>query len=207
MQYYEDEHYRVSFYEGKSRDCILAFGGVGHALNGIQIEEFRNSIDGALNAFFFIDKERSWWNNGDILAVFREVAASIEERGFPRVSAIGNSMGGSGALLAARFMDRVTRCVSVVPQAVVSDFEAERRWLSYREKIETFEFPSYAVMRPGCAYRIVFGADDEPYQPARFREKGFDVELVPGCDHNVIRFVKGTPFYDGLIRFATFDDA
>lgn len=183
---FTDADYRVTFRSGDSNTAILAFCGIGLGVGGIQIEEFRASLGSMASVYFIADLKRSWWNDGRIETC---MAAAIEHARSrdPRVSfsAIGNSMGGSGAILAASLYPEIRRCLAFVPQADVQPASAETRWKKYRKRIGRHRWSNFLLPSAGAETLIVFGASDDLDSCNQFRAAGFQVEVVADSGHGV----------------------
>ncbi|MCB9712544.1 MAG: hypothetical protein H6712_01720 [Myxococcales bacterium] len=205
--FYEDETYRVTVRPGVSDTGIIAFGGIGLALDGIQIEEFGRSLRGEHSVFFVIDKARSWWNHGDVLALLDDVVGAAHDAGICELAAIGNSMGGSGALLAAHCFGEISRCLALVPQADVRMSQTlETRWIPLRERIEIHRFETFALAPRAGEARIVFGArGPDEIQRRLFVEGGLPIDVVEGYDHELASRAKREDprFYRSLVAFVT----
>jgi len=205
--FYEDEIHRVTVMPGESRTAIIAFGGIGLALNGIQIEEFKNSLRGEHTVFFVLDKARSWWNDGDALAMLDDIlSVAREDLDVRDVAVVGNSMGGSGALLAAHHFEEVTRCLALVPQADVRmSFAPEPRWIPLRERIEAHRFETFALPPRAAQTHVVFGALDDHDQRRCFIERGVALDVIDGYDHDLASRAKRQDpgFYRSMIAFVT----
>ncbi len=205
--FYEDETYRVTVMPGESRTAIIAFGGIGLALNGIQIEEFRNSLRTEHTVFFVIDKARSWWNDGDALAMIDDiVTVAREDLDVDDIAVIGNSMGGSGALLAAHHCAAITRCLALVPQADVRlSLAEESRWLPLRERIAVHRFETFALPPRAAKAHVVFGEHADQCQRQQFLRRGIALDIIEGYDHDLASRAKreAPDFYRSMIAFVT----
>ena len=87
----------------------------------------------------------------------------IQRRGSKHVFTLGNSMGGSGAIIFASALDNCKRAISFCPQSSVHpDIAAfEDRWTDYRRAIVDWTVPdAIERMRPTREYIVFFGADD-----------------------------------------------
>ena len=207
QQFLDDENYRVTYLVGASGTAILAFGGVGLALGGIQVEEFRKSLGSRNTIFFLTDKHRSWWNNGDILQVIeRIVSFASKELNVTTLAAVGNSMGGSGALLAAHYFSEITRGLSLVPQGDVrTQYWIETRWLPYRRKIRSFKFKNFALLPRSSDFHILFGDRSDTWQKRIFRGHDIELRILRGYDHRLaaVAKIQRPAFYRSMIDFVT----
>ena len=96
-----------------SKFCTLSFTGVGHAMGmmNLQKEEFiGNSIKNG-NVLFIIDKKRTWGNSIDVQRVLKVLHDFGD---FDEIIALGNSMGGTNALILGPLLGAQT-VISFVP--------------------------------------------------------------------------------------------
>ncbi len=114
---------------------VVSFTGVQSALGGIETGEFARSLRAggkARDVYYVIDKTRSWYNatSPDILATLGPRLAGR------RAVALGNSMGGFGALLFQGLLD-LRAAIAFCPQFSVHPDVApfETRWPAYRKAI------------------------------------------------------------------------
>lgn len=206
---HSDRHYRVTFCEGRGDVVVLVFCGVGLQTNGIQVEEFRGSIGSSASVYYLADLQRSWWNNGRIEDVLETVFAHARARNAASVfTALGNSMGGSGAILASHLYPEIMRCLAFVPQADIRMTSPETRWSGYRKRISGHRWPDFALKPARAEQRIVFGALEDDWQRERFLAAGRDVVSFEGFGHNVAKELRDRQpdDYASLLRFALCSD-
>ncbi len=184
---------------------IFSFGGITQGF----VEEFRNSTGERHHRVFVIDKKRRWWNGTEIDEVLARLNDLVTANAIERCGLIGNSMGGSAALLFSDRLHNVVRALAFVPQYSVrlSAWPWERRWLRQRVPIR-HRWPHFA----GTSFArermlAVFGAEDDLWHRRKFREAGFQLLEVEGSGHNVARHLKGQGAFNAAIAvFADFDN-
>ncbi len=180
-----------------SRTCIVSFTGVGHAMGGIDVqkEEFVGSALKNGSIFFVTDKTRSWSNKiceNKLIEVFHKFGS------FENIVAIGNSMGGSNALLmgpklGCKTIIAFTPQFSVHPE-VFPDLK-NKKWMKYRDAIDEWVFKS--VDECGLDYSLareyIFHGDAflELMHARKFTQKKDRVHLIlKDCNHGVAKLLK-----------------
>ncbi|MBE0553994.1 MAG: hypothetical protein IH625_09920 [Rhodobacteraceae bacterium] len=146
---FEDKNLRIMLAQSNERSngrTLVSFTGVGHGMGGIDVQkpEFFKAGDGYGNMVFVTDVSRSWGNRIDF-AFLNEVLEPF--KGKDGFDALGNSMGGFLAVLAARFLQFRT-VVAFAPQFSVKPeiVPWETRWRNYRQAIEVWRYPSLDEM-------------------------------------------------------------
>ena len=160
---FDDETCRIVHEPGDSGRAVISFAGVGYALGGIQVEEFRRSLDGSqFDIYYVIDKERRWYNRCfDV--VLATINRSLDERRIVESYTLGNSMGGFGAVLFAGAFAQCRRAIAFSPQSSVCPAVVpfEDRWREWTQHISEWRVPdAVPYMRPGVSYVLLFGAAD-----------------------------------------------
>jgi pimeloyl-ACP methyl ester carboxylesterase len=159
----DDATCRIVHEPGDNGRAVVSFAGVGYALGGIQVEEFRKSLDGSsFDIYYVIDKERRWYN-GCYDAVVATVNRSLGARRIAETVTLGNSMGGFGAMLFAGALERCRRAIAFSPQSSVSPAVVpfEDRWREWTQHIADWRVPdAVSQMRGGVTYALFFGAAD-----------------------------------------------
>jgi pimeloyl-ACP methyl ester carboxylesterase len=158
-----DETCRIVHEPGDNGRAIVSFAGIGYALGGIQVEEFRKSLDGAsFDIYYVIDKERRWYN-GCYDAVVATINRSLAARRVEATVTLGNSMGGFGAVLFASALNRCRRAIAFSPQSSVSPAVVpfEDRWREWTRHIAHWLVPdAIPQMKAEIEYLLFFGAAD-----------------------------------------------
>ena len=159
----DDETCRIVHEPGDNGRAVVSFAGVGYALGGIQVEEFRNSLDGtSFDIYFVIDKERRWYN-GCYDAAVSTINRSLAARHIEETFTLGNSMGGFGAVLFVGALDHCRRAVAFSPQSSVSPAVVpfEDRWREWTRHITDWHVPdAIPHMKRDIEYVLFFGAAD-----------------------------------------------
>jgi len=142
----ERDDVRISSQPGTSDVLVVAFAGVGHALGGLQTEEFRKILSridqaSACHLIWVIDKRRVWYNEGVAEAVAAWVNTYIAEARINAVVTLGNSLGGFGAIVFARRLVNCVQAIAFCPQSSVkSDLVPfETRWPEWRAAISAWD--------------------------------------------------------------------
>lgn len=194
----DDEALRISYRLGDPHILVVAFTGIGHALGGIQTEEFGRSLEyGAPSIIFVIDKNRHWYNHGLGSRIVPTVNGLISQLGeFRRVVTLGNSMGGFGAIIFAKHLSHCAAAIAFCPQSSVHPEIApfDKRWMNWRGDIRDWDIPdSLTELDPRISYHLFFGMDDttDLRHAKRFGDlPGVSVNLVGGCGHEIAAGLK-----------------
>lgn len=194
----DDEACRIVHLAGDNGMAIVSFAGVGYALGGMQIEEFRKSLDGTnCDIYFVTDKQRHWYN-GTYDAIVATLNGSLSERRIKTTFTLGNSMGGFGAIVFAGALRHCFRAVAFCPQSSVYAVHApfENRWPEWVGTIADWRVPdAIPHMIEGIDYVLFFG-DREPrdlLHADRFAAAPKQPLLcvVENCAHGVAGHIKG----------------
>ncbi|MXV45184.1 hypothetical protein GS501_09080 [Saccharibacter sp. 17.LH.SD] len=105
--------YVISHYTNDPRRIVVIFASAGSRIGG-PIEEFKGSLKKYNISMLFIrDSEPSWFCQPETPDMFAKVAELIEP--YKKVAVLGESMGGSGALIFPRFSNKVDRTLAFSP--------------------------------------------------------------------------------------------
>ncbi|MFC2951599.1 hypothetical protein ACFOOP_06645 [Marinicaulis aureus] len=145
---YQDRVVRIRALEGGSKVLFVSFTGIGHQLGGLQTDEFIGTIhDGGKNTALFVsDMQRLWYNHANLVPQALRTIWTIQDDLQPKkVVAIGNSMGGFGAILFSRMINADT-VIAISPQFSVCDeiVPEEDRWREFRQRIKMYRYPDIA---------------------------------------------------------------
>ena len=189
-----------------SEACIVSFTGVGHAMGGLDVqkEEFVGSALKNGSVFFVTDKTRSWSNKickNKLIEVFSKFGF------FNNIVAIGNSMGGTNALLmgpklGCKTIIAFTPQYSVHPE-VFPDLK-KKKWAEYRDAIDEWVFKSVdeVGLDSSTANEYIFhgGNSRELMHARKFAHKKDRVHLIlKDCHHGVAAFLKEKGVLSSLI--------
>ncbi len=187
----------MSYLPGAGDTLVISLAGVG-TQRGVQPppEFFKISAGGGENHVLFVsDASRSWLNGPGIAArIVAEVERCAAEIKPARIVALGNSMGGSMALLLAG-LTRIDTVIAVVPQfsAKLSRVPEEKRWAFFRKKIADWPFEAIDRLPTDRSEVYIFHGDtpDEAIHRDRFpsdpKAKHF---VFPGMDHNLAKTLR-----------------
>ena len=193
---------------------IVAFAGIGQRLGGIPFE-FNTSLGEADARVLFVrDADRRWYQYdteviNHVVRQIRDTAAAV---GATRLSCIGNSMGGFGALMfgALCAADAILAFVpqtTVLPQhmAAMGDY----RWPEHRNKIEAYTYPDLNALS-GTKGRVTvhYGVDDA-LDAAHANRLTWRSERIAhaGCKHNVAKVLRERGELVTAIRSALIDES
>jgi pimeloyl-ACP methyl ester carboxylesterase len=188
---------RMAYWRGTSEKLVVVLSGVGQDPNEYPpFEFFGSATENQKNhALFISDRSRSWLN-GDgvstqIVDTINDVAKSI---GTPEIILLGNSMGGTMALM-LKDMVPAKIVLAFVPQFSVSRkvVPGEKRWRKYRKNIEVYRFPKVRLKKnPDQTVFIVHGDTDPEMMHARKfpKVRGVRHFIIPGEGHNLSKKLK-----------------
>jgi hypothetical protein len=175
--------------------CIVSFTGVGHAMGGLDVqkEEFVGSALKNGSVFFVTDKSRSWSNKISL----EKLLETFSKFGFfENLISIGNSMGGTNALLLGPRMGCKT-IIAFTPQYSVNpdifpDLK-NKKWMKYRDSIQEWPYKTVddALCHPGKEY-IIHGDDPlELMHAQKFAHRSNRVHLIlKNCGHDISMSLK-----------------
>lgn len=178
MELAAEQPLATSYLPGQGDTLVISLAGVGNKRAEQQPAEFYNTASqGGENHVLFVSDASCSWLNGPGLAT--AIVAAIEntaDRINPvRIIALGNSMGGTMALLLAQ-ITRIDVAISIVPQFSVHPERVpeETRWKFFRKQITNWPFEAVESLPTDRTETIILhgGTDDErihldryPYDP------------------------------------------
>lgn len=186
---------RIRFLEGGSKILFVSFTGIGHG--GMHGDEFVGTAydNGRNSALFVSDMQRLWYNHVNLAPRVMRTVWRVQQRLKPKkVVAIGNSMGGFGAILFSRMINADT-VIAISPQFSVSDnvIPEEDRWLEYRKRIKMYRYPdiSYAFGKQTQYFVFSGTAPEERRHMDRLPDaRNIHKFYVPGQGHSVAAALK-----------------
>ena len=201
---FETENFSVTHYHSDPDKLIIVFISAGRQTpGGAPIEEFRNSLRGLGTSILFVaDQKILWFNHAEADEVFGRIAAIADRYSY--VGAMGESMGGSGALLATKYMSKISRVLAMSPQySIAAPFiRFDLRYEGIGRHIQHHFHDGFAPSSLPQQTVIVFGNTEWPdhIHAMAFTAHRLDVIFIEGATHNVAAFLKGSPSGNQLIR-------
>lgn len=193
---YEDSYLLIKGIKNEgSSVCVISFTGVGHLMGGVDVqrEEFVGSALKNGSVFFVTDKTRSWSNNIDEK---RLKSQFIEFGSFDKIVSIGNSMGGTNALLLGGFLGSHT-IIAFTPQFSVHPgiFPrlSNKQITLWRDAINKWKYKSVEDSIAVGTREYIFHGDslEELLQAVKFRKQKNRVHfIIKNCGHDVAMKLK-----------------
>lgn len=154
---------RIRYRAGSGDRIVVAFSGVGRSTDldsEPPLEFFRSaSQDGGNHVLHVTDQSRSWLNAPGMAEAIADTVRRVQVRcGARRIAALGNSMGGTMALLIARFLP-VERVIAFVPQYSVDPaiVPEEDKWKRLRRMIGSYRFAAVDRIAGGGEQFVLHG--------------------------------------------------
>lgn len=216
--YFENDDCRISYDRRGADTTAFCFTGTGSSLGGIdtediQREEFRKSLSHArCNCVHIIDKKRSWYAAPAIRDHLRRFL--LEEHAAwnaARTVSIGNSMGGTGALVFCELL-KADVTLSFVPQSSVSPIRAdfENRYDKYvRTMPKGGLFTDVVGVRTCGSVFVFFGSDDDIdlLHAERMMRAGYRLIIVQNCGHDAAAYLKRNGHLGAILDMALTGEA
>lgn len=207
----DDDNLTITMEPGETGLAVVSFTGIGHRMGELQRAEFRRTLasdDKQNTVYYVIDRKRRWFNHGLRKRISDIINASLSQEGPDAVATIGNSMGGSGALMLAARLERCTRALAFVPQMSVHPQLAtwERRWKKFRRHITDWDaLAVLPFLDPSTVqYTCVVGNQvraDQKHVSCICSVIGTDrVIVVEGGDHQVASSLRGRGLLTPLVH-------
>lgn len=205
---HQDEELLIRWLPGTSTRLILAFSGVKHGLGGMPMDEFIGTASGGSSnhVLFISDMKRSWYSRKGLVALTTKTVEDFcQGHDIEHIDAIGNSMGGYGAI---RFSSElpIRRVAAFAPQ-VSMDLSVinEKRWQGYRQFFGEELLPSLAepILKSDAQIFVTFGGGvkTELAQAALLPDAPhLHVKLLPYCHHNVVKDLKAAGMVTPLVN-------
>jgi pimeloyl-ACP methyl ester carboxylesterase len=188
---------QLRYRAGQGKTLVVCFSGIGSRPSEVPPPEFVQSATqgGRYHGLFVSDQTRSWLNHEGLEGSITDAILRVmQDLGCEDLHLLGNSMGGSMALLLAdklpaRSVLALSPQYSVDPE-VMPD---EPRWMRFRKRIKNFHHPEIRPQpREGQRIYIAHGGHEAELRHAhRFpRADGIQHFIVPEADHNMARDLK-----------------
>ncbi|MDB5398321.1 MAG: hypothetical protein QOD93_589 [Acetobacteraceae bacterium] len=193
--------------DGPGDHLIVAFTGVQQRMGGVPFE-FHKSLGGGDAKVLFVRDTGQRWYQYEIETILgaarriRDIAASL---GTTRLSCIGNSMGGFGALMfgglcAADAILAFAPQTTILPQQTLA--MGDHRWLEYQAKIEAYPLPDLNALPSATGRVTICQGVDDVLDTAHAERLSWANEriILADCGHNVARTLKDRGELTALIR-------
>lgn len=214
-----DDKLMIRWLPGNSARLILAFTGVQHRLGGLPLDEFIGTAsDDATNHVLFIsDMKRSWYSSKTLVRrIVRAVKAFVAEHGIRETYAIGNSMGGYGAIRFSTLLP-VQKVVAFSPQISMHPATIlETRWPKFRTHFGAdIPFSLRAqILRSKANFFLFFGnqsAADLDQARLLPQHQRVTTRFIRECGHDTAAFLKKawilSPLLHTIFTQPTADDS
>lgn len=203
-----DPPLRIQYLPGTNKVLVVSMSGVGnHRQEMPPPEFFGTASDGGNHVLFVSDISRSWMNGPGVAdQIVNAIKLTVGAHGIERVVAIGNSMGGTMALILPN-LTRVDAVLAIVPQfsARQSRVPEERRWKFFRNKIETWPFEAVEAL-PGPQTEVTIlhgGTDDEIIHLDRFPRASHARHYVfPDGNHRLADWLRRQGRLGHIVKYA-----
>jgi len=205
---FKDNAYVVELPDGQPMNTavgILIFAGLDAKLGQIQVREFGDFLSTKAKTIVIRDRLTGWWNFGRVEKAIKVAVDTLRQMGCTHLYTLGNSMGGSGALLAAGMLPKVERCLAFVPQSTIymdeqgraelseearkEAVEEDIRQVEIRLRIKTIRWANYwDPARSARAEKVLlFGAKADAFHKRMFAENGVPYLDVAKAHHGLVR--------------------
>ena len=182
----------LTYLKGRGQTLVISLAGVGTNPSEPPPQEFFElaSQGGEQHVLFVSDASRSWLNGPGLAA---RIVAAIEEAAkrsdAKRIVALGNSMGGTMALMLAH-LTRIDVVFAITPQYSVNPerLPEEKRWQPFRKKIVDWPFKAVDEFATAQTQTVIVhgGTDDECLHLDRFpRDPKVKHFVFPKLDHRL----------------------
>lgn len=222
---YEDDTLRIRLLPGQGARAVLAFTGRQQALGGMTPDEFAGSAaDGLVkdgpesggltnHVLFISDLVSSYFTSAGQLQRIAEVVRGFTgAEGISDLSAVGNSMGGTGAILAAAQLP--IRHVAAFNPAIrfTADLLADPFWDGFRERLGPDLIPDLGALMQSASARfwLTFGgrrADDRSQCAAVPQAGHIRTHMIAGLGHDLPRWLKDRGLIRPIVRAKLSGDA
>ena len=193
-----DRELTITWLPGRTDRMLLSFAGMGPARGRRRkaLEFASIAGEGGHHVLFITDMRRSWYSRPGLRArIVREVEAIVRRETIHDLRAIGNSMGGYGAILFAADLP-ISHAAAFVPQIVMTpEVLAMPQWNGVRRAIgDTVERHLGPIMLSApTRFAVVFGdqdIDDRIHVSHLPQAANINVLTLQGRDHKVARWLK-----------------
>ena len=201
----DDDTLTISHYPGQSDRVVVTFNSAGFSLWRDQPDEFIGLARGNRrnHVIAVTDRRRSWYSTPGLQKrITSTLKTHIAGLDVARITTLGSSMGGHGALLFAERIGAET-AIAFVPQFTMHSRIKEPRWTEMRgslvdENLGTLRPRLTGATRAYC----LFGARDKlDLKHLRWISRNCTVTsfLLDGFTHELPRELKGRHILEGVV--------
>ena len=190
----ETANYLVTYYPSSSSLLVIVFISAGRAAPGEPVEEFKRTLERfGCSIIFVLDRKTLWYNYSETPTMLGEIETIAA--GYENVAALGESMGGCGALMASNVIERIGRAMAFSPQYSIAPpfINFDTRYEPIGRSIGDHRYWHFAKSLHPDRCTILFGNTDwyDYIQSAMYEAHGFVTMCVDGAPHNVAAHLKG----------------
>jgi FkbH-like protein len=195
----------VRYYPRDPARLIIAFASAGaRRVNGFS-EEWHGSFQPTGASLMFVtDKHNNWYNYLETGEVFRQMAAIAASH--PHVGVVGESMGGSGAILFTNYAQNIARVLAFTPQySIFPPFvKFDSRYDYIFQRITAPQFVDYAQSPIKPNILLVYGNTvwRDYIHHGMFETAGFQTLTLDHAKHEMAAYIKSAHGNATLRRIA-----
>lgn len=184
----------LSYSPGRSRRLVVSIAGVGRNRKQVPPIEFARIAhwNGENHVLYVSDESRSWMNGPGLAEFLVDAVKGVAEQiGAEQITVVGNSMGGTMAMILASLMP-IDHVVAITPQfsAHPGVVPEEDRWTYFRDRIRDWPFPQVPDLRHTDSEITLLhgGSPDELRHALRFpADAGYWHYIFPQMGHALAR--------------------
>lgn len=192
---YENSHYKISHWPRGTSKAVIVFSSGGNLALAQPVSEFKKSITKYnVSYIFFQSKHLDWYNNEHAVESLKELAKISTP--YQKVFAMGESLGGSGALLFCQFFPNIYRVLAFSPQ--YSCLPQFCKWYGPLGAVDgifpkyTFAEYSNAIARDKAVIIVPSRSWEDDLHTRFFKSEGYNTVRLRSAEHAMARFLKNT---------------
>lgn len=188
-----NDFYDALYTDRKSSRVTVVFSSAGALALAEPIEEFKRTIEKFDSSYVFVwSKNLDWYNNKFAARTMKTLAEFCSR--FEKVYTLGESLGGSGALLFAKYCKNLTRILAFSPQ-----YSSLPEYCKWDGPLTPMDGAFYAFMFANYAPEEAYGksvllyptnSHEDNLHAKLFKADGFDVVLIKSYHHDMARSLK-----------------
>lgn len=206
-----NENYEIRYHKKHGNNVTIVFSSAGALALAQPIEEFKKTIQNFDTSYIFVwSKHLDWYNNVNSVPMFKFLNDFCKK--YQYIYVMGESLGGAGALLFARFCNRIHRILAFSPQ--YSALPSFCKWYGPLTPLDGaiphFMFSDYAPEEAQKNSVLIFPSlSYEDNLHARFfKSETFEVIFIDTGHHDIARHLKKdyATDYLNLVMRCFYDD-